>query len=221
MVKHSFLLPIYAINTGICGQSCFFSQFQPICFLISLLYIYVCVHLSNNLVKVLRPFLLVLGGDSVKSEGDSRAGKRARLLVNESDDDDETEEDLQRIQDESTFEDLCGDVSFPGEESAGSAIESGGWGLLDGHTLAHVFHFLRSDMKSLTIASLTCRHWRAAVRFYKGISRQVDLSSVGPNCTDSLIRKILVSLVHVCCEQHHKYFTLCKFLLDLLLAECL
>lgn len=129
---------------------------------------------------------------------DARAGKRARLLVDESDGDDEMEEDLQTIQDESTFEDLCGDASFHGEESADSGTESGSWGLLDGHTLARVFHFLRSDMKSLTIASLTCRHWRAAVSFYKSISRQVDLSSVGPNCTDSVIWNILVSVVNVC-----------------------
>ncbi|XP_031254562.1 histone-lysine N-methyltransferase ATXR3 isoform X2 [Pistacia vera] len=124
------------------------------------------------------------------SEGDARAGKRARLLVDESEEDDEME-DVRTIQDESTFEDLCGDASFLGEERAGSETESGSWGLLDGHMLARVFHFLRSDMKSLTIASLTCKHWRTAVRFYKDISRQVDLSSVGPNCTDSAIWNIL------------------------------
>ncbi|XP_044467024.1 histone-lysine N-methyltransferase ATXR3-like isoform X2 [Mangifera indica] len=124
------------------------------------------------------------------SEGDARAGKRARLLVDESEEDDEME-DVLTIQDESTFEDLCGDASFPREESAGSETESGSWGLLDGHMLARIFHFLRSDIKSLTIASLTCKQWRAAARFYKDISRQVDLSSVGPNCTDSAIGIIL------------------------------
>ncbi|XP_044501413.1 histone-lysine N-methyltransferase ATXR3-like isoform X2 [Mangifera indica] len=124
------------------------------------------------------------------SEGDPLAGKRARLCV-ESEEDDEMEEHMLTIQDESSFEDLCVDASFHREESAGSETESGSWGLLDGHMLARVFHFLRSDMKSLTFASLTCKHWRAAVRFYKDISRQVDLSSVGPNCTDSAAWNIL------------------------------
>lgn len=140
------------------------------------------------------------------TEGDARAGKRARLLVDESEEDDEMEEDVRTIQDESTFEDLCGDASFHGEESAGSETESGSWGLLDGHMLARVFHFLRSDMKSLTISSLTCKHWRAAVRFYKDISRQVDLSSVGPNCTDSAVWNIVVSIIYFWHEGHVDFF---------------
>lgn len=140
------------------------------------------------------------------TEGDARAGKRARLLVDESEEDDEMEDAL-TIQDESTFEDLCGDASFPREESAGSETESGSWGLLDGHMLARIFHFLRSDIKSLTIASSTCIQWRAAARFYKDISRQVDLSSVGPNCTDSAIGIILVSVVCIWQEGNVEFFT--------------
>ncbi|KAE8730367.1 Histone-lysine N-methyltransferase ATXR3 [Hibiscus syriacus] len=92
---------------------------------------------------------------------------------------------------EPAFEDLCGDATFHEEESPCSVIEMGSWGLLDGHVLARVFHSLRPDMKSLAFASLTCKHWRAAVRFYKGIARQIDLSSLGPSCSDSIVQKIM------------------------------
>ncbi|XP_015882645.3 histone-lysine N-methyltransferase ATXR3 [Ziziphus jujuba] len=126
-----------------------------------------------------------------KAEGDARSAKRARILY-ESEDDYEIDEDVQTIQkEESTFDDLCGDSSFYCEESLTSVSEIGSWGLLDGHVLARVFHFLRSDVKSLYIASLTCKHWRAAVRFYKDISRQIDLSCLGPNCTDSIFLNIM------------------------------
>lgn len=130
------------------------------------------------------------------TESDARAGKRARLLVDECEEDGEMEES-QAIEDQSTFDDLCADKSFPQEEGGGSGAESGNWGLLHCHMLARVFHFLRSDMKSLTIASLTCKHWRAAVTFYKDISRQVDFSSVGPDCTDPVICNIMVSFTYV------------------------
>ncbi|XP_065873688.1 histone-lysine N-methyltransferase ATXR3 isoform X2 [Euphorbia lathyris] len=127
-----------------------------------------------------------------KSEIDARAGKRARLHVEESEDDYITDEDMQAVQkDETPFEELCGDAAFHGESSAGLETELGSWGLLDGHMLARVFHFLRSDVKSLVFSSLTCKHWRAAVSFYKDISRQVDLSHLGPNCTDSMIWNIM------------------------------
>lgn len=123
------------------------------------------------------------------------------MQVDESDEDYELEEDLQMLQkNETTFEQLCGDTTFHKEESAWSETEKGSWGLLDGHMLARVFHFLRSDVKSLAFASLTCKHWRAAVSFYKDISREVDLSFLGPNCTDLMIWNIMVSFIYVC---HH------------------
>ncbi|PPS10861.1 hypothetical protein GOBAR_AA09790 [Gossypium barbadense] len=123
-------------------------------------------------------------------------GKRARMMINGSEEEYDIEDELQSIRkDDFAFEDLCGDVTFHEQESACSVTEMGNWGLLDGHVLARVFHFLRSDMKSLVFASLTCKHWRAAVRFYKGIARQVDLSSLGPNCSDSIAQKILVTAV--------------------------
>ncbi|XP_050381962.1 histone-lysine N-methyltransferase ATXR3 [Argentina anserina] len=127
-----------------------------------------------------------------KADGDAHTSKRARLLVDESEEDYDAEEELQTIEkDESTYEELVGNASFLREDSLNYESEMASWGLLDGHVLARVFHFLRLDMKSLTIASLTCKHWRAAVSFYKDISRKVDLSSLGPNCTDSMIVNIM------------------------------
>ncbi|KAM1239978.1 hypothetical protein FF1_045502 [Malus domestica] len=127
-----------------------------------------------------------------KTDVDARIAKRARLLVDESEDDYDLGDDLLTVEkDESTFEDLCGDASLYTEESRSYGSETGSWGLLDGQVLARIFHFLRLDMNSLTFASMTCKHWRAAVRFYKDISRQVDFSSLGPNCTDSAIVNIM------------------------------
>lgn len=136
------------------------------------------------------PSLIYLG---VTADVHARIAKRARLLVDESEEEYDMGEDLQTVaKDESTFEDLCGDTSFNKEESVSYGSEMGSWGLLDGQVLARVFHFLRLDMKSLALASLTCKHWRAAVRFYKDISRQLDMSSLGPRCTDSMIVNIMV-----------------------------
>ena len=98
----------------------------------------------------------------------------------------------QHQNDEIAFEDLCGDATFHGEGSTSLEVES--WGFLDGHILARIFHFLQSDLKSLSFASVTCKHWRAAVRFYKDISRQVDLSTLGSNCTNSTFMNIMVSV---------------------------
>ncbi|KAJ7948208.1 histone-lysine N-methyltransferase ATXR3 [Quillaja saponaria] len=127
-----------------------------------------------------------------KSDGDIRAAKRARMLVDGGEEDCGLEEvGLTVLKEESTFEDLCGDATFRREESVNTDPDMGSWGLLDGHMLARVFHFLRSNMKSLAFASLTCKHWRAALRFYKDISRQVDLSSLGHTCTDSIFWNIV------------------------------
>ncbi|CAN1232252.1 Histone-lysine N-methyltransferase ATXR3 [Linum perenne] len=127
-------------------------------------------------------------------EIDIRAGKRARMMIDESDEDNFGQEDLVPIpKDQSTFEELCGDASFHLHPDKTASLEAdiGGWGLLDGHILARMFHLLRSDVKSLALASLTCKHWRSAVSFYKDISKQIDLSPLGPNCTDMVIRNIV------------------------------
>ncbi|KAL5573213.1 hypothetical protein UlMin_022810 [Ulmus minor] len=126
-----------------------------------------------------------------KAEGDARAAKRARLLLEESEEDIDMEDNEQAIKADATFEDLRGDASFCRDESESSESEIGGWGLLDGHVLARVFHFLRADLQSLAFSSLTCKHWRASVKFYREISRQIDLSSLGPDCTDSVFLNIV------------------------------
>lgn len=105
----------------------------------------------------------------------------------------ELEDDISTLEkNEISFEDLCGDAIFCKESSVSSVVENESWGLLDGQVLARVFHFLRTDIKSLVYANLTCKHWRSAVTFYKDISRQADLSSVS-NCTDSMMQNIMVS----------------------------
>ena len=105
--------------------------------------------------------------------------------------------DAQMFQkDELTFEGLCGDATFHVEGSGSSGSVGMYWDLLDGHVLARVFHLLRYDEKSLAFASMTCRHWKAIVSSYKDISRQVDLSSLGPNCTDSRLWSIMVSTLY-------------------------
>lgn len=148
----------------------------------------------------------------VATEGDGRAAKKARLL-DESEDDYEMEDDVQTVRkEELAFEDLCGDSSFHYEGGLKSNSEMGSWGLLEGHMLARVFHFLRSDVKSLALASLTCKHWRAAVRFYKDISRQIDLSCLGVNCTDSIFLNIMVGFTFVCnCIIVSNMYTSAKF----------
>ncbi|CAN0914646.1 Histone-lysine N-methyltransferase ATXR3 [Linum grandiflorum] len=128
-----------------------------------------------------------------KTDIDIRAGKRARMQIDGSDEDNYGQEDLSIPKDQSTFEELCGDATFHWDAGKSASFETniGGWGLLDGHILARMFHVLRSDIKSLAIASLTCKHWRSAVSFYKDISKQIDLSSLGPNCTDMVIRNVV------------------------------
>lgn len=121
-----------------------------------------------------------------------RANKRARMVGDGTEEEYDVEEGIPLVQkDEYLFDDLCGDSSFYKEDGAGSEIETASWGLLDGLVLARVFHFLRSDIKSLVYAALTCKHWRSVTKFYKDISRQADLSSVAPNCTDSMILNIM------------------------------
>ncbi|KAK7324764.1 hypothetical protein VNO77_28596 [Canavalia gladiata] len=125
-----------------------------------------------------------------KSEGDARAAKRARMLIGDSEEDSDLEDgDVTIEKDESTFEDLCGDAPFPEEIDITEDVGTGG--KLDGRLLARIFHFLRSDLRSLVSASLTCKHWRAAVRFYKEVSIQVNLSSLGHSCTDTMLWNIL------------------------------
>lgn len=100
--------------------------------------------------------------------------------------------------DESSFEDLCGDATFPEDEIGATDSQMGSWDNLNGRVLAQIFHFLKSDLKSLVFASLTCKRWRASVRFYREVSMQVNLSSLGHSCTDAMLWNILVGLICTC-----------------------
>ncbi|GAB4825090.1 hypothetical protein Ancab_007965 [Ancistrocladus abbreviatus] len=129
---------------------------------------------------------------SLLREDYMHAGKRARLMVDGSEEEYEMGEGLHSFQnDVPSFEDLCGEASFFNEEAEHSESKVLSWGLLDGYILARIFHFLRADLKSLAFAAATCKHWRAAVGFYKNICCQVDFSSAGCNCTDSIFGSIM------------------------------
>ncbi|CAJ1956392.1 unnamed protein product [Sphenostylis stenocarpa] len=138
-----------------------------------------------------------------KSDGDAHAAKRARMLVDDSEDDSDFEDGNVTIEkDESTFEDLCGDATLPEEEIGVTDSEMGSWDNMDGRVLARVFHFLKSDLKSLVFASMTCKRWRAAVRFYKGVSIQnaYDKEKINSiilrgcvNITADMLEKVLLS----------------------------
>ncbi|XP_072970042.1 histone-lysine N-methyltransferase ATXR3 [Typha angustifolia] len=125
-------------------------------------------------------------------DGVPRSAKRARLLADESDGDSEMEEDLLNIQKNNcSFEDICGEVIFSEDSHTSCENENEGWGLLNGHILARVFHFLRTDVKSLLSSAATCKRWNTAAKFYKSVSHLVDLSSAGPKCTDKNFRSIM------------------------------
>jgi hypothetical protein len=133
---------------------------------------------------------------AILSEGDGHASKRARVLLDDSEEESDFVDDSIIIEnDKSTLEALSGDVTFSTEESGIHVSKEGRWGLLDGPMLARVFHFLRSDLKSLVFASMTCKHWKASVNFYKEVSRNINLSSLGHSCTDSILWNIVVGLV--------------------------
>ncbi|XP_077243423.1 histone-lysine N-methyltransferase ATXR3-like isoform X2 [Tasmannia lanceolata] len=119
-----------------------------------------------------------------------RAGKRGRLLFDESEEEYEMDEDLHTIQ-KNDFDELCGEATIGEENSMRPQTETESWGLLNGHILARVFHFLKTDLKSLAFSAATCKCWNTALKFYRDISRQVDFSSAGPNCNDSMFWNIM------------------------------
>ncbi|KAL0354145.1 UNVERIFIED_CONTAM: Histone-lysine N-methyltransferase ATXR3, partial [Sesamum angustifolium] len=115
-----------------------------------------------------------------------------RTRINGTGEEYEMEEDVLSFQnDECEFDDLCGDFTFRKGEAVDSEVERGSWDLLDGHVLARVFHFLRADIKSLSYVALTCKHWQSVVKFYKDVSRQVDFGAIAPNCSNSVVLKIM------------------------------
>ncbi|KAG9454280.1 hypothetical protein H6P81_007184 [Aristolochia fimbriata] len=107
---------------------------------------------------------------------------------------DELIEDLQaRLKHDVSFEDLYGEASFDLENNqyANPPAEIENWGELNGSVLARVFHFLRTDFKSLAFSAATCKSWNRAVKVYRSISRQVDFSPLGSQCTDTMFWNIL------------------------------
>ncbi|GAB4859487.1 hypothetical protein Ancab_010954 [Ancistrocladus abbreviatus] len=129
---------------------------------------------------------------SLLHEDHMYAGKRARLMFDGSAEGYEMGEGVHSWQHYvPSFEDLCGNASFLNEVAEYSENKMVNWGLLDRHILARIFYFLRADVKSLAFTASTCKHWRAAVGFYKNICWQVDVSSVGCSCTDSVFGSIM------------------------------
>ncbi|XP_068639387.1 histone-lysine N-methyltransferase ATXR3-like [Aristolochia californica] len=107
---------------------------------------------------------------------------------------DEVVEDLQTgLKCDLLFEDLCGEAAFDqkNDQGADAQAESESWGLLNRLVLARVFHLLRTDFKSLAFSAATCKCWNRAVKFYRGISRHVDFSPLGSECTDAMFRNIM------------------------------
>ncbi|XP_078428561.1 SET domain protein 2 [Wolffia australiana] len=120
--------------------------------------------------------------DTEGSGSFAHAGKRARLLL------DETDEDYRP--ENHSFEELW--IGREADEDVDSGKQPGeGWGMLGSYILARIFHFLRGDIISLHLSGATCKHWKAAAQTYKNISRQVDLSVLGSSCTDSMLRSIM------------------------------
>lgn len=147
-------------------------------------------------------------------DAEDRFGKRSRSWLDESDECFETEEDLFDQKNDVSFEELCGVAIFADDGSENSTKDDESWGLLNGQILARVFHFLRSDMKALASSAATCKRWNAAVKFYKHICRNVDVSSFGASCSDAMFRSIMVSLI--CNSQ--LTFSLWKFIKYLIFA---
>ncbi|KAK1279291.1 putative histone-lysine N-methyltransferase ATXR3 [Acorus gramineus] len=141
---------------------------------------------SSSIIKS----AIVPGHDSAR-HGFWNSEKRARLMVNENDDYYDMGDDLLIGNKNDSFDELCGEVTFEAENIPSSLSESEEWGLLDGHVLARVFHFLRTDVRALVSSAATCKHWKSAIKFYKDISRHIDLSSAGPECTDSIFWSII------------------------------
>ena len=100
------------------------------------------------------------------------------------------EDILASKKDDCCFEDLFHESALLEENTTIAETES--WGLLNGHVLARIFHFLRADMKSLISSAATCRRWNTAAKYYRNTCRFVDLSSIGPQCTDSVFLGIMV-----------------------------
>ncbi|XP_027061687.2 histone-lysine N-methyltransferase ATXR3-like [Coffea arabica] len=115
-----------------------------------------------------------------------RASKRLR--IDGSEDEYEMEDVSAPLKDEWSFDDICGDGNF---SEAEAEYQNGSWADLGDRVLARIFHFLRADLKSFAIVALTCKHWRYVLKYFKQVSRQVDLSSIASNCNDASLWNIM------------------------------
>eukprot|EP01018_Ginkgo_biloba_P011217 Gb_22849 [translate_table: standard] len=66
-----------------------------------------------------------------------------------------------------------------------------GWGMMDFRILERIFHFLGADLKSIAFIAATCKRWHNAIRVFKGKSGRIDLSSMGPECTDAMFQSFM------------------------------
>jgi len=130
---------------------------------------------------------------------DGGSAKRAKLLPDQSDEDIHLSEDILASRKEDIcFEELCDGASSVDNDSVNPRAGNESWGLLNGHVLARIFHFMRADVKSLISSAATCRSWNAAAKYYRNMCRFIDLSSVGPLCTDSVFCDIMVCVLPIC-----------------------
>ncbi|WOK96446.1 histone-lysine N-methyltransferase ATXR3-like isoform X1 [Canna indica] len=135
-----------------------------------------------------------LSGDNIwkPEDGIYRDGKRPRLLFGDSDEDSEMEDALLiNEKNDYLFEDLCSEADVFEDHTITSQTDNGGWGLLNCRILARIFHFIKSDMKSLVCSAATCKHWNTSVNIYRSICRHVDFSSAGPKCTDAVFHHLM------------------------------
>lgn len=64
--------------------------------------------------------------------------------------------------------------------------EGSSWSLIDPRLLMRVFRYLETDVRSLVLASITCKSWRAALMQFKKEITQIDFSSLGSLCSDDI-----------------------------------
>ncbi|KAF3777531.1 Histone-lysine N-methyltransferase [Nymphaea thermarum] len=135
------------------------------------------------------------GRNSLVSSNDfsayGQSAKKPRVFIYGTEEDNDDENLSKEHREEFSFESMCSGADFGQQSSNGPDIGDESWGLLNNCILARIFHFLRADMKSLAFSAATCKHWSLAVKFYKDICRQVDLSQMGPHCTDSVFQNIM------------------------------
>ena len=67
------------------------------------------------------------------------------------------------------------------------------WSLIEPQLLMRVFSFLETDMRSLVLASIICKQWRAVFISFKKEMIQIDLSSLGSLCSDDIFQSLTVS----------------------------